>query len=37
MKLFQDGLHAGASINAVAILFGICSRTLKRWGIAIEA
>ena len=37
MALLQEGLHAGASIKANANLFGICSRTLKRWGIAINA
>jgi hypothetical protein len=37
MILLQEGLHAGASIEVVANLFGICYRTLKRWGIAINA
>jgi hypothetical protein len=37
MVLVQEGLNAGASIKAVANLFGICSRTLKRWDIAINA
>ena len=37
MTLLQEGLHAGASIKSVANLFGICSRTLKRWGVAIDA
>ena len=37
MDLHQEGLDAGASIKAVANLFGICSRTLKRWDIAINA
>jgi hypothetical protein len=37
MTLLQEGLHAGASIKSVANLFGICSRTLRRWGIAIDA
>jgi transposase len=37
MDLLQEGLNAGASIKAVANLFGICSRTLKRWDIAINA
>ena len=37
MDLLQEGLNAGASIKAVANLFGICSRTLKRWNIAINA
>ena len=37
MALLQEGLHAGASIKSVANLFGICSRTLKRWGVAIDA
>ena len=37
MVLLQEGLDAGASIKAVANLFGICSRTLKRWDIALNA
>jgi len=37
MVLLQEGLNAGASIKAVANLFGICSRTLKRWRIAINS
>ena len=37
MVLLQEGVHAGASIKTVANVFGICSRTLKRWGIAINA
>jgi hypothetical protein len=36
MVLLQEGLDAGAPIKAVANLFGICSRTLKRWNIAIN-
>jgi transposase InsO family protein len=37
MELLKEGVNAGASIKAVANLFGICSRTLRRWGIAINA
>ncbi len=37
MDLLQEGLNAGTSIKAAANLFGICSRTLKRWDIAINA
>jgi putative transposase len=37
MDLLQEGLNAGASIKAVANLFGICSRTSKSWDIAINA
>ena len=37
MTLLNEGIHAGASIKVVANLFGICSRTLRRWGIAIDA
>jgi transposase-like protein len=37
MVLLQEGLDAEASIKAVAHFFGICSRTLKRWDIAINA
>jgi hypothetical protein len=37
LALLQEGLHAGASFKAVANLFGICSRTLKRWRIGINA
>ncbi len=37
MTLLDEGLHTGAYIKAVANLFGICSRTLRWWGIAIDA
>jgi transposase-like protein len=37
MELLQEGLHAGAAIKAVANLFGICCRTLKRWVVAINS
>jgi len=37
MDLLQEVLNTGASIKTVANLFGICSRTLKRWDIAINA
>lgn len=36
MELLQEGLRAGASMNAVADLIGICSRTLRRWGVDIR-
>ena len=37
MELLKEGVNAGASIKAVANLFGVCSRTLRRRGIAINA
>ena len=37
MELFREGLHKGARAKAIADLIGICSRTLRRWGIAFEA
>jgi transposase InsO family protein len=37
MELLQEGLRAGASAKAIADLIGICTRTLRRWGIAFEA
>ena len=37
VELFQDGLRKGARAKAIADLIGLCSRTLCRWGIAIEA
>jgi putative transposase len=37
MELLKDGVHTGASIKAVANLFGICPRMLKRWGLAGNA
>jgi putative transposase len=36
MDFLYEGLNAGASIKAVADLIGICSRTLRRWGIDIS-
>jgi putative transposase len=37
MELFREGLKEGASAKAIAGLIGICSRTLRRWGIAFQA
>jgi len=37
VELFQEGRRQGASANAIADLIGLCSRTLRRWGIAFEA
>ena len=36
MELFREGLKEGASATAIADLIGICSRTLRRWGIAFQ-
>ncbi len=36
MEFLYEGLNAGASIKAVADLIGICSRTLRRWGLDIS-
>ena len=36
MELLKEGLRAGASLKAIADLIGICTRTLRRWGIALE-
>ena len=36
MELLQKGLLAGVSAKAIADLIRICSRTLRRWGIAFE-
>ena len=35
VELFQEGLRNGARAMAMADLIGLCSRTLRRWGIAI--
>ena len=37
VKLFQEVLRQGAAAKAIADLIGLCSRTLRRWGIAFEA
>ncbi len=37
MELFREGLREGAPAKAIADLIGICSRTLRRWGLAFEA
>ena len=37
VELFQEGLRKGARAKAIADLIGLCSRTLRRWGIAIDA
>ena len=36
MDFLHEGLNAGASIRAIADLIGICSRTLRRWGLNIS-
>lgn len=36
MDFLYEGLNAGATIKAVADLIGICSRTLRRWGLDIS-
>jgi transposase-like protein len=33
----QEGMSRGASIKAVADLFGVASRTLRWWGLMIRA
>ena len=37
MEFLREGLNAGASIKSVADLIGICSRTFRRWGLALAA
>ncbi len=36
IELFREGIKEGASAKAIADLIGICSRTLRRWGIAFQ-
>jgi transposase InsO family protein len=37
VKLLQEGINRGASAKAVANLFGLATRTLRRWGLMIRA
>ena len=37
VALLQEGISRGASIKAVADLFGVAPRTLRRWGLMIRA
>jgi transposase InsO family protein len=37
VDLFQEGLRQGATAKAISDLIGLCSRTLRRWGIAFKA
>ncbi len=37
LRLLHEGQRRGVSIKAIAALIGICSRTLRRWGIAFKA
>ncbi|MCP9801536.1 helix-turn-helix domain-containing protein [Synechococcus sp. RedBA-s] len=36
IEIFREGLKEGASATSFADLIGICSRTLRRWGIAFQ-
>jgi len=37
MELLREGLRQGARVKAIAELIGLCTRTLRRLGIAFEA
>jgi putative transposase len=37
LTLLQEGIQRGVSIKAVADLFGIATRTLRRWGLMMQA
>ena len=37
VELLQEGIHRGASAKAVANLFGLATRTLRRWGLMIRS
>lgn len=37
MELFQEGRRKGVRAHAIADVIGLCSRTLRRWGIALAA
>jgi len=37
VTLLQEGINRGASAKAVANLFGLATRTLRRWGLMIRA
>ena len=37
VTLLQEGINHGASARSVANLFGLATRTLRRWGLTIRA
>lgn len=37
MTLLQEGIRRGASAKAIAGLFGLATRTLRRWGVMIRS
>jgi transposase InsO family protein len=37
IELLQEGLSRGASAKAIAGLFGLATRTLRRWGVMIRS
>ena len=37
IELLQEGISRGASVKAIADLFGLATRTLRRWGLMIQA
>ena len=37
IELLQEGLSRGASAKAIAGLFGLATRTLRRWGLMIRS
>jgi transposase InsO family protein len=37
IELLQEGLSRGASAKAIAGLFGLATRTLRRWGVMIQS
>ena len=37
LQLLEEGQRQGVSIKAIADLIGICSRTLRRWGLDLRA
>jgi putative transposase len=37
IELLQEGLSRGASAKAIAGLFGLATRTLRRWGVVIRS
>ena len=37
LELVQEGISLGATLKAVANLFGVTTRTLRRWGLMLRA
>jgi putative transposase len=37
VTLLEEGIRRGVSIKAIADLFGLATRTLRRWGLMIRA